>query len=226
MQGQSSQQKRPHPRPLGSNYIESESNKRSRMSMPSELHSTSSQALASDLEPSNDLDNPRSNPRKNVQLGNSESPQSQTGPSRKESSPSTTAQADVPNPTLRPEVNIFVVESSGPHITIKKWPGGTLRGRTLKSIFEEVSTTFPEQSIQRIKFQLQTLRKEHRTECLIERDDDQVFEVMLQEFNERIKGRMRAGETRFKLFLKPDHGLQGATKAAVSEGPESEENYV
>ena len=156
--------------------------------MPSELHSTSSQILASDLEPSNDLDDQRNHPRKNVQLGNSDSPQSQTGPSRKESSPSTTAQADLPNPTVRPEVNIFVVESSGPQITIKKWPGGKLRGRTLKSIFDEVSTTFPEQTLQRIKFQLQTLKKEHGMECLIERDDDQVFEVMLQEFNERIKG--------------------------------------
>ena len=186
-------------------------------------HSTSLQTPTSDLDSLNDVNNQRDYPHKNVELGNSDSSRSQTF---QELDPSITAKADNAAPTMRPKVEIFVVASSGSQITIKKWSGGTLRGRTLKSIFNEVSTTFSERTLQRIKFQLQTLKKENRMECLIERDDDQVFEVMMQKFNERIKERKRAGETRFKLFLKPDYGIQGATEVAVSEGSESEEDYL
>lgn len=137
-----------------------------------------------------------------------------------------TAKTDILTPAARPEVKILVVESSGPQTTIKKWPGGILRGRTLKSIFDEVSATFSAQTLQRIKFQLQALKKENGLECLIEREDDQVFEVMMRKFNERIKERKRAGETRFKLVLELDRGVQEATEEAVSEASGSEEDYL
>ena len=176
-QSQSLRQKRIYPRLSGSNDIESESNKRMRISMPSELQST-------------------------------------------------TSQADPHTPAIRPEVNVLVVESSGPRITIKKWPGATLKGRTLKSVFDEVSSMFPEQTLLTIKFQLQTQKKEDAMECLIGRDDDEAFEFMMQKFNERIRERIRAGETRFKLVLEPERGVEGATGGAVSEASGSEENYV
>ena len=189
-------------------------------------HGTSLQTPTPELDSSNDLNDQRNHPHENVGFGDSDNSQSQNFPSPKESDPSMTAETDLAAPTVKLEVEIFVVTSSGSEITIKKWPSRTLRGRKLKSIFDEVSTIFPEQTLQRIKFQLQTLKKENEMECLIEREDDQVFEVMTRKFNERIKERKRAGETKFKLVLEPDRGVQGATEVALSEAAGSEEDYL
>ena len=83
-----------------------------------------------------------------------------------------------------------------------------------------------EPTLQTIKFQLQTLKKENGMECLIGRDDDEAFDFMMQKLNERIRERIRAGETRFKLVLEPERGVEGATEGAVSEASGSEEDYV
>ena len=186
----------------------------------SQLHSTSS-IPASDLKPLNDLDDEENGPRNNVQLDSLDNPQSQIGPSPNESGPSKTAKAGFPTSTTRSEVDIFIVESSGPRFSMKEWPGGSLRGRTLEFIFNEVTTAFPGQALQRIKFQLETLKMENAMECLIERDDDKIFGAMMQKFKKRIKERKEAGETKFKLYLEVDRGVQ---EAAVSEALESEED--
>ena len=226
IQGQSLHQKRSYPHLLGSNNVESESSKRNRISMPPELYSTALQTPTSDFDSSNDVNGQRIVPQENVGFSNWDGSQSQNLPFPKESDPPMTAKTDILTPAARPEVKILVVESSGPQITIKKWPGGNLRGRTLKSIFDEVSATFSAQTLQRIKFQLQALKKENGLECLIERDDDEAFDLMMQKFNERIKECMRAGETRFKLILEIDRGVQEATEIAVSEASGSEEDYL
>ena len=197
--------------PRGSNDAGYELNRQDNISTPSQLHSPSSQAVASDSEPSSDLNNQLDHPRGTAQLGNSATPQPQANP---------------PATTVRPEVGIFIVESSGPHIDIKEWPGGSLRDRTLESIFNEVTTTFPGQPLQRIKFQLETLKKENGLECFINRDDDKIFGVMLQKFKKRMKERKKLGEHKFNLYLELDRGMQDATVSGASEASESEEDYL
>ncbi|KAM0805607.1 hypothetical protein BDR22DRAFT_959170 [Usnea florida] len=214
---QISQQKRSHTRLLGSNDVGNESNQQDHISMPSELHGTSCPIPASDLDPSNDLDDQKNRPRKMVQLDSLDNPQSQMSPSRNESSPSKTAKAGFSTSTTRSEVDIFIVESSGPRFSMKEWPGGSLGGRTLEAIFNEVTTVFPGQALQRIKFQLETMKMENAMECLIERDDDKIFGAMMQKFKKRIKERKEAGETKFKLYLEVDRGLQEATHSKLNE---------
>ena len=227
-QSQSLRQKRSSPRLSGRNDSESESTKRRRISMLPEPQSISSPTLASGLEASNDLKDQPNHSRRNVQLGNSDSSKSQPGPSPRESSHPTTAQADphTHTPAIRPKVDIRVVDTSSPRLDIKKWPGGTLKDRTLKSIFDDVSSMFSEQTLQTIKFKLQTLKKENGMECVIERDDDGAYDLMMQKFNERVRERVGAGETRFKLVLEPERGAQGATEGAVNGASGSEENYL
>ena len=206
-QAPSLQQERSHQTPLGSNDAGNEFNHEDRNSTLSQLHSPTSQTFASDSEPLRNLNTQPDDLRETAQLGNSNSPPSQANPSAT---------------TVRPEVGVFIVECSGPRITIKEWSGPSLRDRTLKSIFDEITTTFPGQPLQRIKFQLETLKKENDMECLIERDGDKIFEVMLQKFRKRVNERKSAGETKFKLYLEPDRGVQAAT---VSEALEDEEDY-
>lgn len=61
-------------------------------------------------------------------------------------------------------------------------------------------------------------------ECLIDRGDVQVFEVMIQKFNERTKERKTAGEARSKVFLEPDPEQQGAAAAEIAQDSESDED--
>ena len=90
---------------------------------------------------------------------------------------------------MRPEVRNSVVASSGSQLTIKKRLGGTVSDKTLETIFNEVSIMIPEQTFQRIKFKLETLKKEDGMECLIEGDDEEVFELMIRMLKEHINGR-------------------------------------
>ena len=125
-------------------------------------------------------------------------------------------------PTAKPGVEIFVIASCGSRVIIKQWPGGTLKDKNLNTIFDEVLTVVSRNGIQRINFKLETLKKENGLECLIERDDTAVFEVMTQKFDERMKQRRKAGETRFKILLEADPEQQGAAGAEVNEDSESD----
>ena len=125
-------------------------------------------------------------------------------------------------PSVKPSVEIFVIAVCNSRCTIKKWPGGTLKDKNLSTIFDEVSELTSGNEIQKIKFKLETLKKENNLECLIERGDVTIFEVMIQKLNDRMKERKKAGEGKFKILLEAIPEQQGAEKAKVTQDSESD----
>ena len=189
---------------------------------PHYAHCTLHPSPTSDLAASRHVNNERTHARDGMELGDSDRSQMHSSPSWPNPIPSTQARNDQPGPVVKPGVGIFVIALCSSRFTIKKWPSGTLKDKKLNAIFDEVSALISRNEIQRINFKLETLKKENGLECLIERGDMAIFEVMIQKFNERIKERKKAGEAKFKILLEPDPEQQGAEEVKVAQDSESD----
>ncbi len=136
-----------------------------------------------------------------TELGSSNHFQMHSSPFQSRSDAGMQAINDQPDLAVKPEVEIFVIMLFGSRTIVEKCPNETLTDRIVYNIFDEVSTRISKSDIQGINFKLGTSKKEVELECLLERENMVIFEVMIQKFNERIEERKKAGETTFKMLL-------------------------
>lgn len=126
----------------------------------------------------------------------------------------------------RPKVQIqyFIITACAPRLSYTLWLEGTLRHKTLGEIFDDVATYTSARRVEKIVFELTTSRA--RIRYLIRRNDEDVFEDMRREFNERLRVDRKRGITKFKIWLEPDPTGQGSTDVEGVEGSESEDDIV
>lgn len=177
----------------------------------------------SDLGPSRNSDDRRADLPRGTdpdRFGRHSSPSRQRRPS-----PAAQGRNDQPGPAVNRQVEILVISFRGSLATFKEYPGGSLKGKELHVIFDEVSKLMSRQEIQRIKFKLETSRKANDRKCIVERGDTNVFPLWRKAVKRQIKKCAHAGETRFKILLELDPDQQGAEEAEDANHDESDEDY-
>lgn len=180
-----------------------------------------------DFDTARRIDNPRAHPSTGTKVDDSNHSQVHPFACPPNSNASTRARTEQPSPAVKLRINIFVDASCGSHVDIKKWPDGRFKDKTPCAIFDQVSALIIRNDVKSIKLELKTLKKEHELNSIIERDDDvEAFEMILRKFNGRIRERKDAGETEFKMLLKPEFEQQGAAEADVAQGSKSDEDYL
>ena len=196
-------------------------NDRARSSVSKDIthrgHSTLPRSSTPDSSALRHIDNQRTHSSKGPELVESDYPLMGPLTSQPNSSAPAPARFEQPRPAVKPGVEVFVIAARGSRVTIKKWPGGSLKDKELDTIFAEVSALIVRNDIQSINFKLETLNKEDALEFFIDRSEKEAFELMVQRFNQRMKERRQVGEARFKISLEPEFERQGAAEAEAAQ---------
>ncbi|CAF9922684.1 MAG: hypothetical protein ALECFALPRED_002144 [Alectoria fallacina] len=101
------------------------------------------------------------------------------------------------------QIQYFIIKARTTRLSYTRWPEGTLRDKTLGSIFDEVARYTSKTKIRKIRFKLDTSRAE--IEYPIRRGDENTFDDMKRDFDdEELRVDKKNGNTVFKIWLEPD----------------------
>lgn len=123
------------------------------------------------------------------------------------------------------QIQYFIIKARTPRLAYTRWPEGTLRDKTLGSIFDEVASYTSKTKIRKFWFKLDTSRAE--IEYPIRRGDENTLDDMKRDFDdEEMRVGKKDGNTTFKIWLEPDPTEQESTGAGLVEGSESKNGTI
>ena len=106
------------------------------------------------------------------------------------------------------DIRYSIIASRVPRLVKRNWPIRSLSGKTVRTLFEEVSKFTSARDIQRIVFTLNLSRAD--SEYTIQKDDQRTLEVMKDDFADDIMADWREnGITKFSIWLEPDPMEEG-----------------
>ena len=101
------------------------------------------------------------------------------------------------------EIRYSIIASRSPRLIKRHWPIQSLGGKTIETLFEEVSKFTSKPDIQRIVFKLNLSQAD--SEYIIQKKDDRTFEAMKDDFVDDIMADWKGnGTTKFSIWLEPD----------------------
>ena len=101
------------------------------------------------------------------------------------------------------EIRYSIIASRSPRLIKRHWPIQSLGGKTIETLFEEVSNFTSKPDIQRIVFKLNLSQAD--SEYIIQKKDDRTFEAMKDDFADDIMADWKGnGTTKFSIWLEPD----------------------
>ena len=108
-----------------------------------------------------------------------------------------------PNSDIPIEIRYSIIASRSPRLVKRNWPIRSLSGKTVKTLFEEISKFASKPDIQRIVFKLNLSQAD--SEYTIQKDDQRTFEAMKDDFADDIMADWKGnGTTKFSIWLEPD----------------------
>ena len=115
------------------------------------------------------------------------------------------------------EIRYSIIASRIPRLVKRHWPIRSLSGKTVRTLFEEVSNFTSKPEIQRIVFKLYLSQAD--SEYTIQKDDHRTFEAMKDEFADDIMADWtQNGTTKFSIWLEPDPAEEGNQMDSVASG--------
>ena len=118
---------------------------------------------------------------------------------------------DDPQPQLTDiaiDIRYSIIASRVPRLVKRNWPIRSLSGKTVRTLFEEVSKFTSKPDIQRIVFTLNLSQAD--SEYTIQKDDQRTFEAMKDGFADDIMADWKEnGITKFSIWLEPDPTEEG-----------------
>lgn len=114
-------------------------------------------------------------------------------------------------PAPKPQISYYVFAMRNGRLTLLQWPDGSLIGKAIDTLFEEVASLAGTRDIKNIYFKLTTSQKD--AVCIVQRDDVGAFEVMKRKFSRLINEDLKTGNREFEIELDPGHAEpQGQTE--------------
>lgn len=104
-------------------------------------------------------------------------------------------------PALKPQISYYVVTRPNGRLTLLQWLDGSLVGKTIDTLFDEVASLAGARDIKSINLKLTTSQKD--AVCVVPRNDIGAFEVTKRKFSRLINEDLRTGNTEFEIELDP-----------------------
>ena len=106
------------------------------------------------------------------------------------------------------EIRYSIIACRTPRLVKRHWPIQSLSGKTVRTLFEDVSKFISKPDIQRIVFKLNLSQAD--SEYTIQKDDLRTFEAMRDDFADDIMADWKEnGTIKFSIWLEPDPAEEG-----------------
>ena len=106
------------------------------------------------------------------------------------------------------DIRYSIIASRVPRLVKRNWPIRSLSGKTVRTLFEEVSKFTSKRDIQRIVFTLNLSQAD--SEYTVQKDDQRTFEAMKDDFADDIMADWKENRiTKFSIWLEPDPMEEG-----------------